>query len=235
MGRRGPMIWRYVRMPKSGSTSIAECLTAHGNPEPEGHWPASKVRAEHPPCLVFGSIRGRFSWYKSWYNHVYRAGQGNERTVSVLRHYGQGDQGWPAVLYGLTHLDEVGLWMDPHTAAGGDHLFNPAGMLYFGSIGLHAKPCAGFYTQAVWWFFREHWRTTNGWPIAGPWCVDALIDLDQVDAGLSELSGQIVHVERRNVAPPLELEDTPELRGWVDVADSRVRTGEAVLWVGGDR
>lgn len=233
-----PQPVRFVRMVKSGSTSIANWLIDHGYGRSMGHAPAWAVAEAFPGVPLWGTVRHPIAWYRSWYAHCMRGYPKNRRLLESMRQYGGGSEAFRDVLYGLTH-PEV---RRPHLGDNEyrDHLINPAGWF------LEADEPAGLWSRSMMWFFGarevkwwgDDWAYppgpyVDGGRVGDAWAVDWLIDLDHegVQAHLwakyPEATGEpLIHRNsmqplRQDIADQIALEAwDPEMVRWVLDADS---------------
>ena len=198
------MTWRYVRMVKTGSNSVATWMIENGYPQPDGHLPAREVAKLHPGDCLFGTFRSPMDWYASWYGHCLRGGPQNNRTTQSLRAYGRGSIEFKDVVYGLTHPAEV--QPNARMLPKQDHLLNPAGDQLTATEG-------GLWTRSMRWFFQS---------AEGEWLVDWLILLTHLREGIEEVLGvDASDLEHRNAGGSERtcLEYDSAMLEWVHEAD----------------
>lgn len=193
-----PAPLRYVRMVKTGSTSIANWLIDNGYGKSLGHapgWYALEAWREipgHEHTTLWGTVRHPLAWYRSWYAHCMRNYPNNHRALASMQAYGGGSHDFRDVLWGLTHPRE----RSPQLADTEfrDHLLNPAGWFLdpeetegagMGGLGLWSRSVLWFFghRHVVWWDASEFGAAGPAIPAyfgnaAGPWSVSWLVDLD---------------------------------------------------------
>lgn len=109
------MRYRPVLIPKTGSTSLAEFFGVL-------HQHARASTLEGPR---FALLRHPVEWSFSWYRHVAKWGDSNERCHRALLALGHGDTRWEPVFEGMSHLETVDISQLPAE----DHLFSPGGLV----------------------------------------------------------------------------------------------------------
>lgn len=201
---------RYVRMPKTGSTSIANWLIDRGYGKSMGHMRALEVSEAHPGVPRWGTVRHPLLWYRSWYRHCMRNYPRNERALVSLRAYGGGSEAFRDVVFGLTHPAARA----PHfrDLDYRDHLFNPAGDR-LGDDG------PGLWTRAIAWFFGDGKARD---PLSVGWAVTDLVDLASAERYLHAVYGFEDHpLEHRNAADvcALPVDYDADMVRWVLEAD----------------
>lgn len=188
---------KYVRMPKTGSSSIASWLIRNGHGKSHGHAPG---RDYSDPDL-WGTVRHPLEWYASWWGHMRRGHPMNHGARSVLSAYGRGSTDFRPVLYGMTHPADV-----DHQAPIYGHLYSPAGEL--------TSSDGGLWSRAVRWFFTDS---------AGHWIVRP-VHLESAEGFLAEHYPGGGPLDWRNMAQePAPLYDR-EMIGWVAEADGAMWT-----------
>lgn len=177
-----------VQMPKTATTALAAHL---------GQLHQHRRAVELPAGPKFGVLRHPLAWYRSWYGHVARWGESNERCVRALDGLGRGDRSFIGVLWGLTHLDEI----DRDCLPASDHLFAPGGLV--GARSMYAA-------HLDWWFRGD----------AGAWAVDELVCLELLrDLGVEvENEGPGLAGEAYNLGWMLE-----DIRTYIDARSALVR------------
>ncbi len=158
--------------------------------------------AERESDDLWGSYRAPTDWYRSWYGHLIKhGGVGNQRVNEALLHYGQGEASWPAVLWGLTHMDEIGTCPGRY-----DHLL--AVPLHFGR---------GYWSANVVHYFGL------GLEYAYSYQVDAMLCVDNLDEEMSALYGMDVSLDLVNATgEDAEQQYTSEMLRWVWDADAEM-------------
>lgn len=183
----------YSDMIKTGSNWTSRAMLRQGRLARRlgdgQHQPAWWTRAHAGSGKVhFGTIRHPYSWYASWFRHAaYRA-----KVQDALARMGSGSRAWADVLSGS-------LSAGPHWPG------NPLGFAHLRADGLPWKAGDSLWSYTTRYFYAD--------PTEGrQWLVDALVPMEHLREGLSELGLDERLLGRKNEAIGEKVELTDEQR-----------------------
>lgn len=196
---------RYIRVMKSGSTSVTEWL--RGVDKPDGHSPAWVVRDEEPDALLWATVRSPWEWYRSWYSHLLRAYGGKLDGRSVAGSWGHD---FKSALYNFTHGGGPAYDASRYQK----HLYNPAGWFLDPrseeSVMMWGENPPGLWSRMIEWMLRDQ----DGW------VVDAVVPVEHAEGYLRSLYPRI---DRRldclNASPDLGIRGDEDQHRWIREAD----------------